>query len=513
MLLAVVVGIWPLVARPAVAASAALIVVGTAIAARQRFHATASMVLALAYVSYGVVRAVWGPAVAGIPFWLAAFVGLSLGGASLRTWTARDPWRLPLAWWATGVALSWPVVATREMTAGLAPTPATSAVATAALVQMSVALWMDRLLSPATGVPDGREPGSLTSFERALSGSALATAVAALYQHFGDRSWLSGEPWVSAGRSTGLMGDANPMGVATAIAAPLLVTWVLRGGTKHRGSNHGGSNHGGSKNGGSWGRSALGLGAGLLLWAAAWLSGARSTLILTLFGVIGLLASWAIARRVPARRIVVFSTGIVLAGGLVLALLARGVSPATPIGRLLASVPASPSAAMYELLWRRDGYGLAAVQAIKERPINGIGIGLFTGRSSLFYAQVEPRAIPPDNAQNLWRQTWAERGLLGLAPLLWLTILAFREIVRAPVPPASVVHRAMVVGLGVVLTFGYPLQDAAIAATVGLMVAALGLSTIETGRPISGSQPPTWAWAALIVVCLAGAGLDIALGR
>ena len=65
MLLAVAAGLRPLAAQPAVLVSLTLVFLGAAVGARLRFGITASVILLFAYVAYGVVRLIGGPALAG----------------------------------------------------------------------------------------------------------------------------------------------------------------------------------------------------------------------------------------------------------------------------------------------------------------------------------------------------------------------------------------------------------------------------------------------------------------
>lgn len=391
-----------------------------------------------------------------MPFWLAAFAGIAVGGASWARWQAAGAWRVPLAWWATGVAVTWPFFFTRELNYALPSSQAGGPIVTAALLQMSLALWMDWLLAaPARTDARGAHVPDTRLWNRALVASATLTAAAALYQRFVDMSWMSGEPWSSLQRALGLMGDANPMGVATAVWAPL--AWTVTGGGLIGG--------------------LCGAVLAALLWAAAWVSGARTTLILMAVGVAGLTLVWATMRGISRRAIL---ATVVAAGALGIALVtivAPRAAPGTPVARLLATIPReSAGDAAYELLWRRDGYGLAAVQAIREHPLTGVGVGRFTGLSTAYHQRVTGRAIPPDNAQNFWRHTLAEQGVLGLLPILWLTVLAARSVLAPSTSGADLMMRVMLAGIGGALMFGYPVQDAAIAVTVGTLVAAVGRS-------------------------------------
>ena len=453
-LLAVAGGLWPLSPQPLALTGLLIAFAGTLAAARWHFTLTASVVLLFAYIGYGVVRLVAGPTMAGLPFWLAAFAGLAIGGSSWTRWQADDGWRIPLAWWATGIAISWPVFAARDLNYSLTPSLAAGPIITAAVLQMSLALWMDRLLaSRDEGRSAQAQQVAVAHWAGPLVVSALITGGAAIYQGLVDVSWLSGEPWVGLGRAVGMMGDANPMGVATGLWAPL--AWMLLGT-------------------GSAGTVVGALIAGVL-WTAAWLSGARTTLILMTIGGAGLLAVWVKVRGVSWRALLAFAFALIGVGAVIVTVAMPKAGPGTPVARLLEATPTSSvGAAAYELFWRRNGYGLAAVEAIKEHPITGVGVGRFAGVSTGYHQRLSGLVIPPDNAQNFWRHTLVEQGVLGFLPILWLTVLTIRSLLSHSETAEDLMMRVMLVAVGVALLFGYPLQDAGIAVTVGSLVAAVG---------------------------------------
>ncbi len=160
---------------------------------------------------------------------------------------------------------------------------------------------------------------------------------------------------------------------------------------------------------------------------------------------------------------------------LVTGIAASQAPPGTPVARLVAALPkGAPHLMAYELFWRRDGYGLAAIEAINEHPFTGVGIGRFASQAPVYYHRLTGTTIPPDNAQNLWRQTLAEQGLLGFLPILWLTMLTVRALVSGSSGGEELILRVMLAGMGAALLFGYPVQDAAIAVTLGTLVAAVG---------------------------------------
>jgi O-antigen ligase len=319
-------------------------------------------------------------------------------------------------------------------------------VAATALMHMSLSLWMDRLVSePADG--DRRSTVPHVTLGRALWLGALLTATGAIVQRWLEPAWLSGEPWIGLRRSVGLMGDANPMGFVTATWAPLTAAFFPMTGVA----------------------GILSASGALVLWIAAWFSGARSALILIGAALLAG-ATGAVARRSWAWRL---SIGLAGAGAVVALMAGWQSGPETPLGRLRRSLPhASPGDALYEVLWRRDGYGLAAVEAIREHPIAGVGIGRFQMLSTGYHQRATGRAIPPDNAQNLWRHQLAEQGIIGLLPLLFMTIRAIRDIWAGRDGPVAL--RWMLLGIGAALIVGYPLQDPAAAVTVATLVAMQG---------------------------------------
>lgn len=497
LLAAVAVGTAPYFAQPSIAFALVAVLLASAAAARIRLAYAAPAVLLLAYVTYGLVRMAGGPALAATPFWLAAFVGLVVGGTPWTAWRAPSPWRVPIAWWALGVALSWPVVAARETSFRFDNPAVTGTIVGAAVVQMSCALWLDFMLASRERRDVG-PAGSERSVLYPLAISAVVTALAAIYQRVVDITWLSGEPWSGLGRATGMMGDANPMGVVTALMAPLVLAALLPN-ARVVGEKRGQASFR------EWLFRAAVLGMAVVLWTAAWVSGARSTLILLAGAAIGLTLGWAMSRGIGLRRVIYAGAAV---GALVVALLFLALPrlPASsPVARLVATLPvASPGAVLYELLWRRDGYGLAAVEAVADRPLNGVGIGRFSAVAPAYYARVERRAIPPDNAQNLWRQVLAERGFLGFLPVAWLTLLTIAAIGRRTVDPQRAVLHTMIAALGVVLMFGYPLQDPAVAATAATIVGIAGRS----GGFVDSSPAPRAVWVLAVVAAVLGAVVD-----
>ena len=78
----------------------------------------------------------------------------------------------------------------------------------------------------------------------------------------------------------------------------------------------------------------------------------------------------------------------------------------------------SISNSVNELLWERFGYGPAAIQMIKEHPIDGVGVGMFH-TLVMDFAATRGYFIPTDNAQNWFRHILAEFGVVGAIPMFW----------------------------------------------------------------------------------------------
>ena len=531
MLLSVAAGCWGLLGQsPASAALAGGAFVLAAVSARVAPLPTAWSVLALGGIHYGVLRLALGPQLAAVPVWLAAFSGLVVGVSAGRAWQAPPPWRLPLAWWAASVAVSWPIVWLRELDFAVdGPRNTIALVVPTALLQMSLALWMDWLLgtggrTSAAGGAKGWSgattglSGKNSSLLTALLAGAAISAIAAVYQRFVDPSWLSGPPWSTLGRSVGMMGDANPLGVLVATFAPL--TFILL--RKHAPpSSPPPDTSSASDSRPSPGQSSSppdprALPLAIVLWSAAWFSGARSMLLITAAGIAGLVLEW-LRRRIGLPWAAAVAGAALAAGAISLVLLAPLAPPGSPLGRLFNFLPKTSVAAdAYELLWKRDGYGLAAAQAIRDRPVTGVGIGTFTLWSPAYVREAAGQAMPPDNAQNLWRQVLAERGVMGLLPVLWLTILTLGAMARG----GSMVLLAVLAGLGATLMFGLPVQDPTIAVMLALLVVLQ--ETWRERRPQAFASAPAregvastreWAFGAVLAASLVAAGIDLAAAR
>ena len=171
-----------------------------------------------------------------LPPWVAALVA---AGAPTFTssWRYPRPWRIPLIAWALAVALTWPIVALRELdwTPSVLWTvpsvystlvhsiPTAVWIAEVAQVHLIGLLWVDWLFGRFAGV----QRASQRAYERAIVWSSVAAAIAgaaiATYQGFFQLGFLTKSRWAMIGRASGTLADANASGTLAAlwIAIPI----------------------------------------------------------------------------------------------------------------------------------------------------------------------------------------------------------------------------------------------------------------------------------------------------
>jgi hypothetical protein len=162
-------------------------------------------------------------------------------------------------------------------------------------------------------------------------------------------------------------------------------------------------------------------------------------------------------------------------------------------------------------LWVRFGYGLAAVDIIKEQPISGVGIGAFPIVAPEYIYRQSGREVAADNAQNWWRHQIAELGLVGAIPALWASVLVLSMMrggaVGAP-RGAAVVLRGSLIGLGIASLLGVPTQHPATAVAVATLI--FWLHGLLHDGPHTGPPPtPAWWTAAFVVAVVVSVSLAI----
>jgi hypothetical protein len=385
--------------------------------------------------------------------WLLPLATALLSVASWRDWSLPRRWRPVLVLWALVLAVSWPIVALREVdfraallyssivTNGLAggpPAAWTHAVTTVALTQLLGILWFDWLFSRPWGSPAG--PSLERDLGAPLAVSAAVACAAALYQAWIDPTWLSFRVWVEANRAPGTLLGANGLGMVAATWGPVTAGLLWR------------------PRAGRW----LSVGALAVGWLGVWASGSRTALATIVIATACL--AWAVFRETrtsAGRALQALTAAIVLVVGL--AWSARTVGPLERVRATLPSPTLADAQRFARDMWERDGYGSASVVAIGQFPLAGVGIGSFDRLSTDFAYRLTGLRIPPDNAQNWWRQQAAELGVLGAAIALCWTVMVLVLIVRrraaGPRRIAAASITGALLGFGAASMLGVPAQN------------------------------------------------------
>jgi hypothetical protein len=426
--------------------------------------------------------------------WLALLGGVVIAASDWSRWRTPRSWTPWLAGWSMLLALTWPIVAGREIDFSLiaartldtpnglraGPPPLAAAAVTGSVLGHLIGiLWLDLLWARF-----GRDRAARA--ERCvivpLAVSALLVSIAGLYQHYADPAWLHVPVWLETGRAGSLMLDANAFGMAAAIWAPL--TLVLAENLRRP--------------------FRCGVLACAVLAGGMWVSGSRTALLVALAGV----GAWLTARTrlTPGIRpgvVAGFAAALV-----VLAVAAVAVSDGTnPVARLADGWRATGgfASSIADYLWNRYGYGPAAMRAIGEHPVAGVGTGGFSYLSSDYAYLSSGAIIPPDNAQNWWRHQVAELGFVGSVWSIGFSCVVLATALRSPARTTSAVTatavRAIVIAIGVVSLVGVPTQHPAIWVTFATLVYWLGAVTSPRAAGLeSRAQAPLALAAAIVAV-------------
>jgi hypothetical protein len=383
---------------------------------------------------------------------------------SLRSgWALPRQWKGPLALWALTIALTWPIVALRELDftpgllyvihlpnsiAGAPPPMAAAGVADNTLTLGLGILWFDWLF----GAFAQREArfrqfivvGNVVSW-------AIATAVG-IYQLFGDIVFMNVGLYGAAGRASGTMLDANPFGVVAAMWGPAVIAaaWLTRNTTLR----------------------ALAVCGLVASWIGVWASAARSAFAMACTAIAFLVrGSWsAYAHHAAPRTRARAMAATVIAAALFLAIVIWLPATTGPLPRLRGMAPAWSVVSLTAFareLWDRNGYGMVATHLVRAFPLFGVGIGSFHIIVPDYHLQLARIMLAPDNAQNWFRHQLVENGIVGSSGwILWVVIFGwFVVTTRAPAAtrfPATIV-KGIVISFAVVSLFGIPTQNIAVA--------------------------------------------------
>ena len=473
------------------------------------------IVLSMPYLMPAVLLAWRGDENSSLDFfWMMPLLGLVLSGPGAQRWSLPARWQWPLITWATIVAISWPIVFLRETdfalwvmpltvsntSVGFNPWEVNQNVAYFAVTHSLGILWIDALCRWYAG---NRER-FIREVVYPLAATAAIGSVIAIYQGFVDLSFLNRGFWTHMLRAAGTHGDPNKLGAVAAfwtlgtvlLARRLPSPWSAIVSTL-----------------------AIVVGVG-----AVWVSGSRTGLAAIVVGLTVAAYDAIRASRLDARRLVTVGiSAIVVAAGVIVAL--QNASTHTIVQRgTLGYLPFFGDRGIVnsanELLWERFGYGPAAIEMVKEHPIEGIGVGMFHTLVHDFgtlRGYSGARALTTDNAQNWLRHILAEQGIVGSIPVVWwcvlLAMLLFTRSSGADRLSIGLL-RGAVIGFAVASVFGMPGQAAAVAVTFWAFVFWLlierGEATVATSVAGRWPRAATIAAVALIVV---HAGMTVVSAR
>ena len=430
--------------------------------------------------------------------WTAGLLG-ALAPDILRTgWHVPQRFRYPLVCWALTVVAGTLIVVLREFdftsTIVWSTSVANSSgggwpsfVATwslhSSLVLLSGMLWFDWLCGlrrtdfvPAVAIP--------------LAASAAVMVAVAVYQLFVDLTFLNPTVYGAIGRASGTVMDANLCGTIAGLWIGGAVLLIRQSALRYR--------------------TPLELFSAALCWLAVWASGSRTgfaaALIVSAF--VGA-AFWRASRGRTRAAGIAAAVAVVAVVGLTAA--ADVVGPLQRFKQMVPSLDASSLRNVGRELWNRNGYGAIGTAMIRDHPVFGIGVGGFNIMQADFARGHGLPVLPPDNAQNWYRQQIAELGLVGSVPWMWFAV-AFGLFLLRPSNRGSLDHvaRGMVVAFAAISLLGVPGQE--VPASITFWLAAFWyVSLAEPERSSALASRRTWLpLAAAVALFVAGtAGMAV----
>ena len=394
--------------------------------------------------------------------WMAAVLGAIFPRAARTGWAVPIRWRTPLVLWALTLAMTWPIVALREIdfhfdvldaphmassAAGGVPQEAVTFILHATATLGIGILWFDWLCA-TSGAHLGRFRRSVLP---ALAASWFVAVAVAAYQVLVDVTFLNGGLFGYEGRAAGTMYDANPFGVVAAVMGVATLAWVT-GIERLR-------------------RWWIAVPLLLLSWIGLWGSGSRTALITGIITLAFLIFHSLYDERtnVRARRVLPLATvaAVVI---LLVVVSSIGSSAVGSLRRLHDSLPGfstrSVSAFLSEM-WNRNGYGAASALIIEQHPIVGIGPGSFYFLVPDYSMMAGAAPLPADNAQNWYRHQLAEFGVLGsIGWIVWVATFGWFVVkartARSADRPTAGVLRGILVALGIISLVGMPAWNPAV---------------------------------------------------
>lgn len=434
--------------------------------------------------------------------WIMPLLGLCLSGRDALQWSLPARWQWPLVTWAMLVAIAWPIVFLRESdfalwilplervsntSKGMGPWEVALNVAYFALAHNGGILFVDALCRWYAKARDR----FLSEVLAPLAAAAAIACVVALYQGFVDLTFLNRGFWAYMIRASGTLADPNKLGAVTAfwtIGAVVLARRLSR----------------------PW--STVVPCASLILGVAAvWVSGSRTGLaavgISVVIALVEAIRHWRANRStspIDTRRVAVFAAIVLVVAAAMVVVLQRASTHTIVARGTLGYLPFFGDRGILEsaneLLWERFGYGPAAIQMIKEHPIDGIGVGTFHALV-IDYGKTTGYALTSDNAQSWFRHNFAELGLAGSIPLLWwcgaLAMLLFSR--KSAGDRLSIgMLRGVLIGFFIASIFGMPAQSIAITMTFWVFA----FWVLSEAAPVEARPPWQWSRPAVIAAAM-----------
>jgi hypothetical protein len=460
--------------------------------------------------------------------WLAALLGAIVPASVRRGWRFPARWKAPLVLWALTIALTWPIVAMRESDfnprlllnayhlnrwdiEALRPIAIAWICDVASTLGMGL-LWFDWLCC----VFGDDEPRFRRRLLPVLAASWSITTLVGLYQFFGDMLFLNFGLFGALKRASGTMRDANPFGIVAALGGP----WLIAAASLTRSRLF----------------HALTIGGLVASWVALWAAGGRSALALAVIAFVSAVyGAWAaLVRNRYSRRT---QLGLAAVGVLAIALVAAAPffvhDERGPIARMRNTLVDSSVRGFLQTLSVRNGYGLVAMDMIRQFPFFGVGIGSFNLLvRDHYYLMTGDRTLFPDNAQNWYRHQLAELGLVGsVGWMFWVVGFGWFVLsATAPSPKkfATTVARGLLAGIALVSLVGMPTLNVAVAITfwtlafwcmelarvpAGTVVPKASMSTASTANTSTANTAAlvagrlsTWAWLVVWSIVAASIG-------
>ena len=436
-----------------------------------------------------------------VAVWLAALAGPIFAHADRARWHVPRPWVLPLCAWVLLIAVSWPVVAGRELDFTLIaartlnttnalfeapPRVAAAFIVTMALAPMLAILWLDLLCAKFRGA-------ELREFYRfvvtPLIVSAAVGSLAGVYQRFGDLTWLNAPIWVNQQRAGGLMLDANAFGTGAALwaAAAMALAWSTRRSL--------------------W----IATPVAALLAIGMWSAGSRTALIILASG--GVAIGIALLRERGMWSAGVGRIATLLAVALFVlaaAVVPRDFESSNPLERAFSRVPRLERAEVQRFaneLVDRFGYGQAANDIVREHPVAGAGIGgFYVVALDYIYMNTGRRSLAADTAQNWWRHQLADLGVLGALAPFWCSVLVaflcWQSRHLQTEPHAVTLLRGIIVGVGIASLVTVATQHPASALSFATVLFWLMTLTPTHADEPRRHSPAAWSGVFVVVaVC------------